>query len=51
MTREQILQIQHDLLWEAALFGREDIEAVQMVHWISGVVGMTQELLSKLEGE
>ena len=51
MTKEQILQIEHDLLCETDLFGREDIEAVQMVHWISGVVGMTQELLRKLEGE
>lgn len=51
MTREQILQIEHDLLYEADLFGMENIETVQMVHWISGVVGMTQELLRKLEGE
>ena len=51
MTKEQILQIEHDLLCETDLFGREDIEAVQMVHWISGVVDMTQELLRKLEGE
>lgn len=51
MTKEQILQIQHDMLYECDLFEQEDIEAVQMVHWISGVVGMTQELLRKLEGE
>lgn len=50
MTREQILQIQHDLLCESELFGREDVEAVQMLHWVSGVVGMTQELLRNLEG-
>lgn len=49
MTREQILQIEHDLLCETELIGREDIEAVQMVHWVSGVVGMTQALLNRLE--
>lgn len=51
MTKEQILQIQHDLLRECDLFGMEDNEAQQMAHWISGVVDMTQELLRKLEGE
>lgn len=50
MTREQILQIEHDLLFDTELIGVEDTETVQMVHWISGVVCMTQELLSKLEG-
>lgn len=51
MTREQILQIEHDLLCAFYLFEREDIVAVRMVHWISGVVDMTQALLRKLEGE
>lgn len=49
MTKEQILQIEHDLLCEIELFGREDNEAPQMVHWVSGVVDMTQALLRKLE--
>lgn len=50
MTKEQILKIQYDLLCECDLYGREDIEAVRLVHWISGVVDMTQALLRKLEG-
>jgi hypothetical protein len=49
MTKEQILQIEHDLLSKWGLFGLEDIAPMQMVHWISGVVDMTQELLRKLE--
>lgn len=51
MTKEQILQIQYDLLCECDLYGREEIEAVQMVHWIAGVVDMTREMLNRLEGE
>ena len=51
MTKEQILQIEHYLLYERDLFGREDNEAVKMVHWAAGVVDMTQALLSKLEDE
>jgi hypothetical protein len=50
MTKEQILQIEHDLLCESAPLGLEDNEAVQMVHWIFGVMDMTQALLRKLEG-
>ena len=51
MTKEQILQIEHDLISKWGLFGMEDIEPAQMIHWISGVVDMTHELLRKLDGE
>lgn len=51
MTKEQILQIEHDLLSKCSLFGLEGIGAVQLAQWISGVMDMTQALLRKLEGE